>query len=340
MRVLLVKMSSLGDVVHTLPAVTDLAQQGARIDWVVEEAFAPIAASHPGVNAVLPIAWRRWRKTLPAFWRAGAADARAALGAFRRTLRDTHYDLILDAQGLLKSALVVAQARGDRKIGLDAASAREPLAARFYSEGINVPGGQHAVDRVRALFAQAAGYAQPEICDFGVTAAKPAPAARPLCLLLHGTTWASKHYPESYWQTLVAAIAADGYEPVVTWGDALEQQRAERLQQSGATLWPRESLAELITKLRTVSLVIGVDSGIAHLAGAMQIPTLGLYGPTNATLTGVRGTRSHNLQADFACAPCLQRQCTYTAPAPVTPACFGTLPPATIWSAAQRLLAG
>ncbi|MFK7914944.1 MAG: lipopolysaccharide heptosyltransferase I [Pseudomonadales bacterium] len=346
MRVLLVKMSSLGDVVHALPAVSDLAANGAQIDWVVEEAFVPIAAAHAQVRQVLPIAWRRWRKALPAFWQPAAAQARAGLGDFRRTLRSTRYDLVIDAQGLLKSAMVVAQAQAQRKVGLDRASAREPLAARFYSQSVAVARGQHAVDRVRQLCAAAAGYTIPEHCDFGLPAAQPALAQKPVCLLLHGTTWASKHYPESHWAELVGTVAAAGYEPAVTWGDAAEQQRAERLQQAGATVWPRASLTDLIERLRSVALVIGVDSGIAHLAGAMQIPTLGLYGATNATLTGVRGACTHNLQTNFACSPCVQRQCAYTGPAQhhagavVTPSCFGTLPPATVWRSAQQLLAG
>lgn len=346
MRVLLVKMSSLGDVVHALPAVSDLAAQGAHIDWVVEEAFAPIAAAHAQVQQVLPIAWRRWRKALPAFWQPAAAEARAGLAEFRRTLRSTRYDLVIDAQGLLKSALVVAQTQAQRKAGLDVSSAREPLAARFYSDRIAVPKAQHAIDRVRQLMAAAAGYTVPERCDFGVPAAQPQVDQKPICLLLHGTTWDSKHYPEAHWSELVHTVAAAGYQPTVTWGNAPEQQRAQRLQQAGATLWPRGSLADLMTRLGSVSLVIGVDSGIAHLAGAMQIPTLGLYGSTNATLTGVRGARVQNLQTDFGCSPCLKRQCEYAGPvpehagSPVTPACFGTLPPATVWHSAQQLLAG
>lgn len=346
MRVLLVKMSSLGDVVHALPAVSDLAAQGAHIDWVVEEAFVPIVAAHAQVQQVLPIAWRRWRKSLPAFWQSAAAEARTGLADFRRTLRNTQYDLVIDAQGLLKSALVVAQAQARRKVGLDASSAREPLAARFYSDSIAVPKAQHAVDRVRQLVAAAAGYPVPEHCDFGLPGAQPGATGKPVCLLLHGTTWDSKHYPESHWCELVRTVTAAGYQATVTWGDGAEQQRAERLQQAGATVWPRGSLAELMERLRTVSLVIGVDSGIAHLAGAMQIPTLGLYGATNATLTGVRGAQVHNLQTDFDCSPCLKRQCEYAGPAqehagtPVLPACFGTLPPATVWHSAQQLMAG
>lgn len=350
MRVLLVKMSSLGDVVHTLPAVTDLAAQGAEIHWVVEEAFVPIAAAHRGVQQVLPVAWRRWRKSLPAFWSADAAKARAELGAFRRALRETHFDLVIDAQGLFKSAVVTQQARAPRKAGLDKASAREPGAARFYTERYPVPRAAHAVDRVRALVSQAAGYALPAQCDFGLQATSDSGALpdhgreRPVALLLHGTTWDSKHYPEPQWHALIATVAHAGFEPAVTWGDAREQRRAEQFAQSGATIWPRMPLAQLIERLRTVAVVIGVDSGIAHLAGALGVPTVALYGPTDAALTGVRGARSHSLQAELGCVPCLARQCQYQGPAvlheaqPAEPACFGTLPPARIWQAAQRLL--
>lgn len=332
---------------HTLPAVTDLAAQGAHIDWVVEEAFAPIAAAHPGVRRVIPIAWRRWRRQLPAFWRAESAAARQALGAFRASLKSTDYDLVIDAQGLYKSAVVAQQARARRKVGLDRNSAREPGAARFYTQTVAVERAQHAVDRVRQLVACAADYTLTEQLDFGLDRQDAAsPDGPPVCLLLHGTTWSTKHYPESLWIELAELASAAGYQPALTWGDAAEQSRAERIAGStGAQVWPRVSLAELIERLRSTALVIGVDSGIAHLCGALGVPTVGLYGATNATLTGVRGARSHNLAAQFACAPCLRRTCTY-AGAPVlhrqkalVPACYSTLLPASVWQAAQQLVA-
>ena len=348
-RVLLVKMSSLGDVVHTLPAVTDLAATGAQIDWVVEEAFAPIAEAHPGVARVIPIAWRRWRKALPRFWDADGKEAREALGDFRETLRGERYDLVIDAQGLYKSALVVAAAQAERKVGLDQESAREGGAARFYTQTHSVARDRHAVDRVRQLVAAAAGYELPGNLDFGVPLlrASAGPGARPRCLLLHGTTWDSKHYPEAQWAALARLADADGYEVCATWGNDEERERARRLAEvAPVTLWERESLAELMARLNSVSLVIGVDSGIAHLSAALSLPTLGLYGPTDAALTGIRGTRAASLSAAFACAPCLSRRCRYQGPlvrvagSVARPPCFGSLTPSRVWTAAAALAEG
>lgn len=336
MRVLVVKMSSLGDVVHALPGVTDAARalgDRVRFDWVVEEAFAAIPARHPAVDRVLPIAWRRWRGDL--------RRHRAELAAFLRSLRAQRYDLVVDAQGLIKSAAVTALARGAVKAGLSRASAREGLAALAYRRRVAVPKGGHAVDRVRRLFAGALDYPAPVgEPDFGLT-----PAARPTgrCVLLHGTTWQSKHWPERFWIDL-AQRAGDTLEVVVPWGDQAERERAERIAAAApARVLPRGPLAALIDELAGASLVIGVDSGLAHLAAALGVPTLVVYGPTSSALTGSRGARARNLQAGFPCSPCLARQCRYRGPPqpvdgmPVEPACFATLTPERVWRAAAEL---
>ena len=157
MRVLLIKTSSLGDILHVLPALSDAAAAipGIRFDWVVEEAFAEVPSWHPAVDRVIPVAIRRWRKN----------GLRALLsgewGGFRKQLRMEEYDQVLDAQGLIKSALVSWMARGER-VGLDADSAREPLASRFYDRSIAVAKGEHAVIRLRRLFAEALGYPMPK----------------------------------------------------------------------------------------------------------------------------------------------------------------------------------
>ncbi|HIQ53746.1 MAG TPA: lipopolysaccharide heptosyltransferase I, partial [Pseudomonas pachastrellae] len=146
MRVLLIKTSSLGDVIHTLPALTDAARAipGIRFDWVVEEGFAEIPSWHPAVDAVIPVAIRRWRKKPLQAVRSGE------WGNFKRRLRETQYDLVIDAQGLLKSAWLTRYARAE-VVGLDKSSAREPLAARFYQRRLAVAWGQHAVERTRQL---------------------------------------------------------------------------------------------------------------------------------------------------------------------------------------------
>lgn len=345
MRVLLVKMSSLGDVVHTLPGVSDaVAALGADVtfDWVVEEAFAPVAGRHPAVAEVLPIAWRRWRREL--------RRNRGEMLAFVSKLRSRRYDLVLDAQGLIKSAAVTALARGAVKAGLSRASAREGAAAVCYRRRVEVPRNLHAVDRIRRLFAGALEYPLPAAApDFGIAGGGdnrgPESGAARRCVLLHGTTWPSKHWPERFWGELAGLVSAAGFEAVLPWGNEPERQRAARIASGGAaSVLPRLSLGELTDELSGAALVIGVDSGLAHLAAALAVPTLVLFGSTNSILTGCRGARAHNLQASFACSPCMSRECVYRGPDQtwreevVVPACYASLDPERVWQAARELV--
>ncbi|MEM1231856.1 MAG: lipopolysaccharide heptosyltransferase I, partial [Pseudomonadota bacterium] len=295
MRVLVVKMSSMGDIVHALPAVTDLAAQGDEVHWVVEEAFAPIVAAHQSVARVLPIAWRRWRAALLLPWTARARAARQEFLEFRNGIVDTEYDLVIDGQGLYKSAVVTRWARAETKVGFDRDSIRERGAERFYTESVAVPVGWHAVDRLRRLFAVAAGYSVPTALDFGLGAPDPAPGP-PVALLLHGTSWRNKEYPQVLWQSVAAEAAAAGYQVALTWNDAVERRRAEAIAAAvGGQVWSRMALPALIDRLRGVSLTIGVDSGIGHLAAAMGIPSVGLYGASDAIRTGLKGPRAQSL---------------------------------------------
>jgi heptosyltransferase-1 len=346
-RVLLVKMSSLGDVVHTLPALTDAAAHGIEFDWVVEEAFADIPARHPAVANVLPIGWRRWRGSL--------AANRRELAAFVSRLRGQHYDLVLDAQGLIKSGVVAAIARGGCKAGLALGSAREGAAAVFYERRIAVERGQHAIDRLRQLFAGALGYAHHELPldpDFGIAGTRSGKPLGP-CVLLHGTTWASKHYPESMWIGVARHAAEQGFDVAVPWGNPAEQSRAERIASaarasgpsgSKVAVWERTTLAQLIDRLGDAALAVGVDSGLAHLSAALNVPTVVVYGSTNSALTGCRGARVLNLQAEFPCAPCLRRDCGYAGDdqrwqgEDVRPACYSRLAPEIVWRAATEVM--
>ena len=204
MRVLLIKTSSLGDVVHTLPALTDAVRAipGIQFDWVVEEGFAEIPAWHPAVAQVIPVAIRRWRKHLWQTFRQGEWKR------FKQRLGETQYDLVIDAQGLLKSAWLTRYVNAPIA-GLDRDSAREPLASRFYDRAYAVPREQHALERTRQLFAQALGYALPAgLGDYGLNRAQLADAAPlPYLLFLHGTTWASKHWPEADWRQLAEQMS-------------------------------------------------------------------------------------------------------------------------------------
>ena len=338
MRVLLVKMSSLGDVVHALPGVTDaaaaLGDGSVSFDWVVEEAYAAVPARHPAVSRVIPIAWRRWRRN--------PAQSRREMRSFLAELRRQRYDLIVDAQGLMKSAAVTALARGRRRAGLSRSAAREGGASFFYGRQVAVPGDRHAIARIRILFAEALGYPLPETpLDYGLTFGAPAGgAAPPRCVLLHGTTWESKHWPVRFWQETAHRAREAGYQVLVPWGDESERRRAHEIAApTGADVAEGMTLAELMDTLAAASLVVGVDSGPAHLAAALDVPTVVIYGSTSPALTGCRGRRVVNLQARFPCSPCLGRVCTYRGAArswqgqPVDPACYATVAPDAVWRA-------
>ncbi len=299
-RILFVKTSSLGDVVHNCPAVSDVARAapGAAIDWVVEEAFAEVATMHARLRRAIPVAVRRWRGTLwhPRTW--------SEMSAFRHALREERYDLVIDTQGLLKSALLARLAGGERH-GLDAASAREPLAARFYDVRHAVPPRQHAVERNRQLAAQALGGTLPAACDYGLHAEGPLPVDLPAAytVLLTMTSRADKLWPEGSWIELGRLLAVRGLRCVLPWGSEEEKARAARIATGiGDALVPRRmGLVELARLMRGARSVAGVDTGLTHLAAALGVPAAGIYLSSEARLTGLHaGNRVRNLDAPSA----------------------------------------
>jgi len=335
-RVLIVKTSSLGDVIHTLPAVTDAAAAipGIRFDWVVEEALAEIPAWHPAVERVIPIALRRWRKGWKAAFNSGE------IRAFSQDLRQSSYDLIIDAQGLLfKSALVAMLAKGSRA-GYDRSSARDPWVAPTYKRRFTISREQHAIARVRQLFAQALNYKLPETApEYGLAQEEQTQIdASPYLVFLHGTTWSSKHWPESYWVELITLATQQGLDIHLPWGGDEERVRAERLaaDHPAVQILPQMNLTELMQELRGAVGVVGLDSGLSHLAAALAVPGVTIYGSTREDLTGVMGSRHQNLVAEFPCAPCLKRVCGYTGESQVQPACYEQLAPAVVWECFKK----
>ena len=311
MRVLLVKTSSLGDVIHALPALTDAARAipGITFDWVVEEGFAEIPTWHPAVGKVIPVAIRRWRKNIWQTIKSGEWRR------FKQSLRAEKYDLVIDAQGLVKSAWLTRYVNAP-VAGLDKNSAREPLASRFYQRRLAVARGQHAVERLRQLFAVALGYDLPKgLGDYGLDVERliELPRNKPYVLFLHGTTWDTKHWPELYWRDLALRMADKGVEVRLPWGNPTEKARAERIANglSNAVVLPKLNLAGVARVLASASACVAVDTGLGHLAAALDVPTISLFGPTNPGLTGAYGKVQIHLASDFPCAPCLQKKCTY-----------------------------
>ena len=211
------------------------------------------------------------------------------------------------------------------------------MAAWAYQRRYRISRRRHAIDRVRQLFARALGYSLGESAlDYGISArARMGACDPPRLLFLHGTTWPSKHWPEPYWAELAHMAAAEGYEVLLPWGDPGDRLLAERVigaAQAGELL-PRSGLTELARLLAASAGVVGVDSGLAHLAAAVGVPAITLYGPTQSALTGALGPAQRNLGADFECAPCVRRECDYAGESPVKPACFAHLDPQTVWAA-------
>lgn len=331
MRVLLIKTSSMGDLIHTLPALTDAGKAipGIRFDWVAEESFDEIPAWHPLVDKVIPVALRRWRKNL------FTPQTRAEWRKLREVLSAESYDLILDAQGLVKSGFLTWFANGKRA-GLDFKSARETLAALFYQQRHTVNFYQHAVVRMRQLFSLALGYPLPQHGpEFGLNKSlfTAESNAEKYMVFLHSTTWASKLWPEEYWRELVAMATTQGYRVKIGGGNDAEVARAERIAAGHpmVDLVPRLSIKSMAALLANAKAAVAVDTGFGHLAGALEIPTISIYGSTNPDYTGALGQASVLLKADFPCSPCYSRQCTYKTPTIVTPACYATVPPAKVW---------
>lgn len=335
MNVLIVKTSSFGDLIHTLPAVSDAkrALPGVEFTWVVEETFAAIPGWHRDVAHVMPVALRRWRGE---FRRAFGGE----IQSWWRSLRSQHYDRIVDAQGLIRSALIARAARG-RSFGY--ADPRERIAARLYHERVAMRPRAHMIDRARTLFAAALDYEPTPPLDYGIDAdrfAWPAAVATdPRYLLFaHGTTWSNKLWPETYWQQLASLAAQSGYRVLLPWGSELERARADRLALAHERVerLPRLSLDELAALLARAAGVVAVDTGLAHLCAALGTLCVSLWGPTDPELAGPMGPHQHHLRADFPCSPCMARHCDYRGTAAVTPACFATLPPERVWSTLSR----
>lgn len=362
MHVLLIKTSSLGDVIHALAAVTDAASvfPDIRFDWVVEEAFAEIPTWHPAVDRVIPVALRRWRRQGLSGWRAARRSGEWA--AFRQAVQQRQYDLVLDAQGLLKSAWLTRLALGP-VAGFDRQSAREPLAAWFYRHRYRVAKGAHAIARLRDLFAQALAY--PPDCRtasslqaapvFGLNAASSAMTARrpeaargEYLVFLHATTWETKHYPEDSWRRLIELAKRADLRVLLPWGNEQEKARADRLaaRSVNAVVLPRTSLSEVAAVLAAAQGVIAVDTGLSHLAAAFDVPQVVIYGATDPGLTGALGRHQALLASDLACAPCLARRCrlpgsVQTGDQPgleMEPPCFATNPPDAVWRRLRSLI--
>lgn len=283
--ILFVKTSSLGDVVHHMPAVTDAARRcpGRKLSWIVEEDLAPLARLHPAVSDVIPVAARRWRAAMlsPSTWRE--------IGAFTAQLRARNHETVIDTQGLLRSALIVRKTRGE-KHGYDSDSIREPLASRVYDVKHRVSRTLHAVTRNRTLTGLALGYAPDEAIDYGLPRPRAA-STSPYAILQHGTSREAKQWREADWIGIGQWLSKRGLEVVIPWGSQAERVTSERLASAikNSRILPRQALDLTAQTIAGASLVVGVDTGLLHLAAAYRVPLIAIFLATEPGLTGPVG---------------------------------------------------
>ena len=342
MNVLIVKLTSMGDLIQALPAVTDAARArpDATFDWVVDEAFAEIPRWHPAIRGVIETAHRRWRNDFLTTLRQGE------LPAFWRRLRERRYDAVIDAQTNLKSAVVTALTRGP-KHGPDRATAREYPAHWAYRHRYSIPLNQLAIDRWRQLFSRVLDYPLPATPpDFGIgNVAWPASARipdRPYLVAVTNASWENKYWLDGHWRELIARAGEEGYRVLLTCGSDLEYRRSSAIAAGleNAEVLPKLTLTEMAAILKNGSGAICMDTGLAHMAAALDIPTVTLYGPTDPALIGATGRQStHIVATGYDCIPCYRRDCVVPGYRGKVSQCLARIEPAAVWEAFSRLVA-
>jgi heptosyltransferase I len=294
MRILIIKTTSLGDVIHCLPVIADIQKQcpHAIIDWVIDESFTEIVAMHAGVHQSIPMAARRWRKAL------FSKQTWCEMLAFKQQLQSQQYDVVIDTQGLLKSAFITYLSKSNNKCGYDKTSARESMARFFYHHCYPVSWALQAVARNRLLAASALDYHVDEAAlNYGIKLSKTDAEnnainlPQPFILALHGTSRDSKLWAEENWVELGKYLQTQNKHLVLPWGNTAEKQRAERIssQLINAVVLPRLNLKALARVISKAQAVIGVDTGLAHLAVALGKPTIGIFIDSNPEHNGLVG---------------------------------------------------
>lgn len=338
MRVLFVKLTSMGDVIHALPALSDAVAYipNLTFDWVVDKNFAEIPTWHPAVKNIITTSHRIWKK------KPWEMLIRGEFTQFIKNLRTNHYDLVIDGQASTKSSLVTLLSRGVR-CGFDQKSSREWTAHYSYKKKYYVDTNLHAVERIRSLFAQIFYYNHPDtspsfgIDNFNFTRPEIKLPQSYLCFV-HNASWKSKLWPENYWHQLINHAEKTNLSVVLPWGNAEEQKRAQRLalNHANAVVLPHLTLANMAYILKNSQGAICSDTGIAHLATALHIPTITLYGATDPKLIGTQGKFQQQLMATFNCTKCYKIRCRYQRKSHAEAQCMAAITPDEVW---ERYLA-
>lgn len=343
MKVLIIKLTSMGDLMHALPALSDAAKHipEIRFDWLVDEAFAEVPKWHPTVNKVITTSHRRWKKSA---WQTLTGGE---LRRFYHELNADEYDVVVDMQNNLKSALVSKLRRGPVH-GLDKDSCRERPAHLAYQFPISVDPQQHAVTRMRQILAQALNYPVPTSAANYAAKFKNYPLpqlefALPerYVFFVHNASWLTKLWPVKYWQQLVLFARAEGYAVLLPSGNDEEYQRAKQiaLVDEQAFALPRLTLNDIAALMHRASGAICSDTGLAHLAAVASTPAITLYGATDTALIGTYGKHQQHIVSDMPCAPCYKRRCPLPAAVNGEPICMHDITPESVWHGLQMLLA-
>jgi heptosyltransferase-1 len=329
-RILLVKLTSLGDLIHALPALTDAkaVYPGLKIDWVIDENFREVASWHSAVGRVFTTNHRHWRK---GFW-----SALAPIGKLIREIRKTKYDLVIDGQGNFKTALLGLFVRGPTA-GFDRKSVREPVASFAYQKKYAASKKAHAIDRLRQLFAQCLNYPVPTSSpDFGIDTSQFGPsvdAAQPYFFFVHNASWKTKQWPEEHGKKLIQLLVSEGYRVLLPWGSEEERARAERMAAGcdEAMVLPKLTLSQIGRLILDAKGCVCMDTGLSHLAAALHVPSVTLYGSTDSGLIGACGQNQSHLSSTLACSPCHKKVCQFGK----TPLCLAQITPEAVF---QRVL--
>lgn len=330
----------MGDLTHALPALTDAKRAIPNIsfDWVIEKNFSEIGRWHPAVKTIIPTSHRQWRKQP---WQA---LKNGEINQFLKTLRKETYDLVIDGQTSTKSALITLLSKGTR-CGLDKHSARERIASYAYQKDFFVDKKLHAITRLRMLFAQIFQYpyvdSQP---DYGIASyAFPTltfDLPKPYIVCVHNASWESKLWPEKYWHQLIYFAAEEGLNVVLPWGNASEKERAQRLAKGHANvvILPFCSLSEHAQILKNSVGAISCDTGLSHIAAALDVKAVTIYGSTSTSLIGTTGQFQIHQEPSFSCTRCYQHHCNYNKIAHPESACMLANTPELVWRSFKNLI--
>ena len=312
-RVLLIKLTSLGDLIHALPALSDAlnARPGIEFDWVVDENFQEIALWHPAVKRVITTNHREWRGSLT------SAETHGSISKTIGEIRSGEYDLVIDGQGNFKTALLSLFSKGPRA-GFDSRSVREWVAHLAYQRRFSASKNAHAIERLRRLFAAALDYPLPDSPpDFRIQRDR---FVRPkvelpgdYLVFIHNASWKTKLWPERHWSDLIGRCVQAGFRVLLPWGNGQEEARARRLATgAGVQVLPRLSLSEIGYVIAKARACVCMDTGLSHLAAALDVPAITLYGSTDSGLIGASGASQVHLKSERHCSPCQSKTCRYS----------------------------